>query len=100
MLEGDRYTHILPGDCISHLQPGSGNDNINAAYNTNTKIINWVKQAVLRGNDLESRGEVLKFFVYIAEVKLALDTTLILWTKSRLFRNAINSAISHLCRQL
>jgi son of sevenless-like protein len=71
MLEGDKYTRILPEDCISHLQPQSGKSNvIKATYDTNNKIVNWVKQGVLRCDDLEDRSEVLKFFVHTAEVKL------------------------------
>jgi son of sevenless len=69
ILEGDKYTRILPADCISHLQGQSGKSTIKAASETNNKIVNWVKQGILRCDSLENRSEVLKFFVYTAEVQ-------------------------------
>jgi hypothetical protein len=99
ILEGDKYTRILLGDCISHLQQQSGKNNIQAAYETNNRIVNWVKQGVLRVDDLENRSEVLKFFVHTAEVML-----LPVWLESSELiptsRNHVNSAISRLCQRL
>lgn len=68
ILEGEKYTSILPADCISHLRGESGNNNIKLASDTNNKIINWVKQGILRQDDLDTRTQVLKFFVNTAEV--------------------------------
>jgi son of sevenless-like protein len=72
ILEGDKYTRIFPADCISHLQGQSGKSTIKAASETNNKIVNWVKQGILRCDGLENRSEVLKFFVHTAEVQLYL----------------------------
>jgi son of sevenless-like protein len=68
MLEGDKYTEILPCDYIYHIQCSEGNENINAALNANDKIVYWVQHDVLRHDDLKTRRDVLNFFVYTAEV--------------------------------
>ena len=68
MLEGDKYTRILPADYISYFQHQSGNNNIRDAFETNNSITYWVKQQVLRCDDLQSRSDVLTFYVYTAEV--------------------------------
>jgi son of sevenless len=67
-LEGDKYSRILPADYISYFRHGSRNT-VKAAYEMNNKIISWVKQSILRYDDLEKRSEILKFFVYTAMVK-------------------------------
>jgi son of sevenless-like protein len=70
ILEGDNYARIIPGDYISYLRRLGGISNIQAACTTNDRIINWVKHGVLRNDDLETRSNVLKFFVNTALVTL------------------------------
>lgn len=67
-LEGDKYARILPTDYISYFQHGSGNA-VKAAFEMNNKVASWVKQSILRYDDLGKRSEILKFFIYTAEVK-------------------------------
>jgi len=79
MLEGDNYTRIIPGDCISHFgHPSEKNMNIEAACETNRKIVNWVKVHVLRYNDLERRADCLGFFVRTAEESRKLASRIVI----------------------
>ncbi|KAG5652947.1 hypothetical protein H0H81_002955 [Sphagnurus paluster] len=65
LLEGDKYRAILPTDYIAHLRNHRPN-NVEAAYMTNNKIVLWVKQSILHYDGIESRAQVLKFFVNTA----------------------------------
>jgi len=67
MLEGEKYTRIIPGDYISYLQHPEANNNIAIACRTNYQIVNWVKHNVLGSDDLRTRNAVLEFFVHAAE---------------------------------
>lgn len=68
MLEGDRYTRILPSDYISYLRHPGENNSITIACKTNQLIVNWVKYSILRSDDLKTRKNLLNFFVNTAEV--------------------------------
>jgi len=70
MLEGDKYTSILPSDYISYLRHPETNDNVNIAYKTNHQIANWVKHSILRTDDRKMRRGRLEFFVRTAEVMI------------------------------
>jgi len=70
IIEGEKYTRIVPGDYISYLQHPEANNNIAIACKTNYQIVNWVKRSVLGSDDLSTRNEVLGFFVHAAEVIL------------------------------
>jgi hypothetical protein len=70
MLEGEKYSRIIPGDYISYLQHPEANNNIAIACETNDQIVNLVKVSVLRCDDLNARSAVLKLFVHAAEVIL------------------------------
>jgi len=59
--------HAFSRATVSHLQRQTGKSSIKAAYETNNKIVNWVKQGVLRCDDLENRSQVVKFFIHTAE---------------------------------
>jgi hypothetical protein len=73
MLEGDKYTRILPADCISYFQQQSGKNNVRDALETNHAITCWVQQAVLNLDDFRERSKVLSFFVNTAEVMRHID---------------------------
>ena len=82
MLEGDRYARILSSDYISYLKEKK-NDNIQAAYNTNNNIINWVTYSVLRYDNVEERSNTLIFFVNTAEViAKSIDALSVAWIES------------------
>ncbi|KAJ7135013.1 ras guanine nucleotide exchange factor domain-containing protein [Mycena crocata] len=68
LLEGDRYGSIRPADYLSHLRKidMEGPNNVDAASTENNKIILWVKKSVLTPSRVETRAEVLKFFVNTA----------------------------------
>ncbi|KAJ6547312.1 ras guanine nucleotide exchange factor domain-containing protein [Mycena capillaripes] len=66
MLEGDNYWSILPDDYLSHLRKMEGPNNVDAASNENNKVVLWVKKSVLTPSRVETRAEVLKFFVNTA----------------------------------
>jgi hypothetical protein len=66
ILEGDKYTRILPADYISYFQQEE--NNIRDVLETNNSIVYWVKQAVLRCDNLEARSKVLRLLIYTAEV--------------------------------
>jgi len=70
LLEGDRYECILPTDYIAHLRHHQGPNNVDCARVVNNKIDFWVKKSILHYNNIESRGNVLKFFVNTAQVTL------------------------------
>ncbi|RDB23999.1 Serine/threonine-protein kinase STY17 [Hypsizygus marmoreus] len=66
LLEGDKYKAILPTDYIAHLRKQVRPNNVEAAYLANNKIVLWVKQSVLHYDAIDSRAQVLKFFVNTA----------------------------------
>ncbi|KAG6861734.1 hypothetical protein C0995_012738 [Termitomyces sp. Mi166 len=66
LLEGDRYSAILPADYIAHLSRRTRSHSVEAAYLTNNKIVLWVKQSVLHYDTIDSRAQVFKFFVNTA----------------------------------
>ncbi|KAF5386738.1 hypothetical protein D9615_001785 [Tricholomella constricta] len=66
LLEGDKYKAILPTDYIAHLRRQPRPNNVEAAYLINNKIVLWVKQSVLHYDAIDSRAQVLKFFVNAA----------------------------------
>lgn len=68
LLEGDKYKCILPTDYIAHLRRQRRSNHVEAAYLTNNKIVLWVKQSVLHYDAIESRVQVLKFFINTAQV--------------------------------
>lgn len=68
LLEGDKYKNILPTDYIAHLNKQARPNNVEAAYLVNNKIVLWVKQSVLHYDTIDSRAQVLKFFVNTALV--------------------------------
>lgn len=68
LLEGDRYKAILPADYIAHLRRDPWPNNIDAASITNNKIVLWVKKSILHYDRIESRAQVLKFFINTAQV--------------------------------
>jgi son of sevenless-like protein len=68
ILEGDKYTRILPATCISYFQPRSGQNYVRDALETNHTISSWIQQAVLLCDELGDRIGVLKFFILVAEV--------------------------------
>ena len=63
LLEGDKYKVILPTDYIGHLEKQDRPNNVAAACQTNNRIVLWVKQSVLHYDAIDSRAQVLKFFV-------------------------------------
>lgn len=69
LLEGGRYRNIAPADYIAHLKRHSGPNNVEAAYVTNNKIVLWVKQSILHYDEVEFRGDVLKFLINTADVR-------------------------------
>lgn len=99
ILEGDKYTRILPADYISYLQHQPPKGNVEAAFQMNHRIINWVKYGVLNYDKLEDRIEVLKFLVFTAEVMSPVDTVDIICTDYG-YRNLVNCVISHPCQRL
>lgn len=74
LLEGDRYRYIVPSDYIAHLKRHLGPNNVEAAYLTNNKIVLWVKQSLLHYDQVEFRGDVLKFFINTAQVSYIILT--------------------------
>ncbi|KAF8892698.1 ras guanine nucleotide exchange factor domain-containing protein [Infundibulicybe gibba] len=66
LLEGDKYRAILPTDYIAHLKRYPGINGVEVACQTNNKIILWVKQSVLHYDEIDSRVQVLKFFINAA----------------------------------
>ncbi|KAJ7470512.1 ras guanine nucleotide exchange factor domain-containing protein [Mycena latifolia] len=66
LLEGDKYSSILPADYIRHLRKLEGPNRVDAASVENNRIILWVKKSVLTPSRVETRAEVLKFFVNAA----------------------------------
>ncbi|KAJ7694111.1 ras guanine nucleotide exchange factor domain-containing protein [Mycena rosella] len=65
LLEGRSYLSILAADYIRHLRK-SGPNNVDAARAENNRVILWVKKSVLTPSRVETRAEVLKFFVNTA----------------------------------
>lgn len=68
LLEGDKYKVILPTDYIAHLETQDRPNNVAGACLTNNRIVLWVKQSVLHYDAIDSRVQVLKFFVNTALV--------------------------------
>lgn len=89
LLEGDRYKAILPTDYIAHLKKQARPNNVEAAYLANNKIVLWVKQSVLHYDTIDSRAQVLKFFVNTALVGLATKFTTL---SNTMIRNVENIA--------
>jgi len=67
ILEGDKYTRILPADYISYFTQQSGTNHVGDAFDTNHMITHWVKYTILNCHDLEERSRLLSFFVDTAE---------------------------------
>jgi hypothetical protein len=68
MLEGYKYSRILPADYISYFQQKSGENNLHLALETNHAIASWVEQTILRFDDFGKRRHALELFVSTAEV--------------------------------
>ncbi|KAJ6546433.1 ras guanine nucleotide exchange factor domain-containing protein [Mycena vulgaris] len=66
LLEGEKYRLILPADYIRHLRKMEGPNKVDAAGVENNRVILWVKKSVLTPSRVETRAEVLKFFVNAA----------------------------------
>jgi son of sevenless-like protein len=67
LLEGDQYRSILAADYIRHLRKIEGPNNVDTARVENNRVILWVKKSVLTPSRVETRAEVLKFFVNTAQ---------------------------------
>ena len=68
ILEGDKYAHLLPDDYITFFKQQSGGKSVKEVFEINRNVAHWVKQAVLRCEDLEARSGVLNFFLHTAKV--------------------------------
>jgi RasGEF domain len=71
VLEGDMYSRIRAADCINHLQERQCPNRVAEVHAMTLKITFWVKQKVLHSDRIEERGEMLKFFLKIAEVRFS-----------------------------
>jgi son of sevenless-like protein len=66
LLEGDSYWSILPADYLRHLRKAEAHSDVDIASSQNNKLILWVKKSILTPSRVETRAEVLKFFVNAA----------------------------------
>jgi len=67
-LEGVMYRRIRPADYLNHFYEFQGPSCVSAARDTSRKITFWVKQKVLRSDNIKRRGKAFKFFLQTAEV--------------------------------
>jgi len=68
LMEGDNYNVLTPPDYLAFLRKHLGHNPIEDFYNTNNKIIIWIKSSILHYEKTEKRSEVLKFFINAALV--------------------------------
>jgi len=68
LMEGDKYSVLTPPDYLAFLTKYLGHNPIEDFYNTNNKIIIWIKSSILHYEETERRSEVLKFFINAALV--------------------------------
>ncbi|KAJ7905245.1 ras guanine nucleotide exchange factor domain-containing protein [Mycena olivaceomarginata] len=66
LLEGDSYWSILPADYLRHLRKAEAHSDVDIASSQNNKLVLWVKKSILTPSRVETRAEVLKFFVNTA----------------------------------
>ena len=75
LYEGERYKLITPTDCVSHLLYKRDHsfieeDNkVRDASRANNGINMWVKESILKSSKIESRKNVLTFFMRTAFVR-------------------------------
>ncbi|KAF9036774.1 ras guanine nucleotide exchange factor domain-containing protein [Panaeolus papilionaceus] len=66
ILEGDTFNRLEPCDYMAHLTRMEGHNNVKDVYQTNNKILFWVRSQVLHFEKVKNRADVMKFFVLTA----------------------------------
>jgi hypothetical protein len=69
-LEGLMFSRLRPADYINCVREHQGDNRVADATMTTHKITYWVKQRVLRSDQIKRRGKAFKFFIQTAEVGL------------------------------
>ena len=69
-LDALMYSRLRPADYINYLRELQGPNRVADACASTLKIILWVKQKVLRSENIKRRGKAFKFFLETAEVGL------------------------------
>jgi hypothetical protein len=69
ILEGVMFSRVRPADYISHLKQFQTPNRVADAILTTRKIAFWVKQRVLRSDQIKTRGRAFKFLLRTAEVR-------------------------------
>jgi hypothetical protein len=69
-LEGIMFSRLRPADYINCVREHQGDNRVADAIMTAHKITYWVKQRVLRSDQIKRRGKAFKFFIKTAEVGL------------------------------
>ena len=71
ILEGVMFSRIRPADYIGYLKQVQAPNRVTDAILTTRKITLWVKQRVLRSDQIKTRGKAFKFLLKTAEVLLS-----------------------------
>lgn len=93
ILEGDKYTHILPADYISYFQQQPGEDSVTGVLEANLAITVWVQRTILRCDKLKDRRGLLEFFVSAVKVTGHVDAVHVIWTDCYIHRNLVKCGI-------
>jgi len=100
ILQGDKYTRLLPADYIAYFQRPSGENNVRDVFETDRSITYWVMHTILQCEDLEARSGLFNFFLLAAEVIVPVDAIhMHELTTTFACRNVINCVILPQCQQ-
>jgi son of sevenless len=68
VLESERYSKIMPSDCIAWLVGAREDNPISTFIADNDKLSYWVTESILKPDEQSKRFENRKYFLWVAEV--------------------------------